>query len=109
LFLGRRAEREVLDGMLAAARNQHSATLVIRGGAGLGKSALLDYAVRSAPDLKLVRTVGVESESELAFAALSRALRLAPGDAGLRAAARRAASTTVRCSASGVKAQVSGS
>jgi len=59
LFLGRRAECEALDGMLAAARKQHSATLVIRGEAGLGKSALLDYAVRSAPDLKLVRTAGV--------------------------------------------------
>jgi DNA-binding CsgD family transcriptional regulator/tetratricopeptide (TPR) repeat protein len=75
LFLGRRAECEVLDGMLAAARNQHSATLVIRGEAGLGKSALLDYAVRSASDLKLVRTSGVESESELAFAALHQLCR----------------------------------
>jgi DNA-binding CsgD family transcriptional regulator len=75
LFLGRRAECEVLDGMLAAARNQQSATLVIRGEAGLGKSALLDYAVRSAPDLKLVRTAGVESESELAFAALHQLCR----------------------------------
>ena len=75
MFLGRRAECEVLDGMLAAARKQHSATLVIRGEAGLGKSALLDYAVRSAPDLKLVRTAGVESESELAFAALHQLCR----------------------------------
>ncbi|HEY2173479.1 MAG TPA: LuxR C-terminal-related transcriptional regulator [Mycobacteriales bacterium] len=75
LLLGRRAECEVLDGMLAAARHQHSATLVIRGEAGLGKSALLDYAVRSAPDLKLVRTAGVESESELAFAALHQLCR----------------------------------
>ena len=41
----------------------------------MGKSALLDYAVRSAPDLKLVRTVGVESESELPFAALHQLCR----------------------------------
>ncbi len=61
--------------MLAAARNQHSATLVIRGEAGMGKSALLDYAVRSGSDLKLVRTAGVESESELAFAALHQLCR----------------------------------
>jgi predicted ATPase len=70
LLLGRRLECEAIDGMLAAARNRRSATLVIRGEVGLGKTALLDYAARSAADLKLVRTAGVESESELAFAAL---------------------------------------
>jgi DNA-binding CsgD family transcriptional regulator/tetratricopeptide (TPR) repeat protein len=75
LLVGRRNELEVIDGMLAAVRNQRSATLVIRGEAGIGKSALLDYAVRSAPDLKIARTAGVESESELAFAALHQLCR----------------------------------
>jgi DNA-binding CsgD family transcriptional regulator len=47
-----------------------SAALVMRGEAGVGKTALLDYLVESATDLRVVRAVGVEPEMELAFAAL---------------------------------------
>ncbi len=43
---------------------------MVRGEAGVGKTALLEYAIESASDLKAVRAVGVESERELAFAAL---------------------------------------
>jgi DNA-binding CsgD family transcriptional regulator len=67
---GRRAECGVLDGLLEGVRGGHSAVLVVRGEAGVGKTALLDYAVQSAPDLWSVRAVGVESEMELAFAGL---------------------------------------
>jgi DNA-binding CsgD family transcriptional regulator len=44
--------------------------LVVEGEAGVGKTALLEHAIGSAPDLRLLRAVGVESEMELAFAAL---------------------------------------
>ena len=66
----RQHERAVLDGLLQGARAGHGGVLVVRGEAGIGKTALLDYAVESAPDLRMLRAVGVESEAELAFAAL---------------------------------------
>ena len=44
--------------------------LVLRGEAGIGKTALLEHAIASASDFTLLRAVGVESEMELAFAAL---------------------------------------
>jgi tetratricopeptide (TPR) repeat protein len=67
---GRRVECERLDGLIAAARGGTSDTLVVRGEAGVGKSALLDYLLVHAAGCRLVRAAGVESEMELAFAAL---------------------------------------
>jgi DNA-binding CsgD family transcriptional regulator len=67
---GRRAECEVLSGLLTQARDGRSAVLVVGGEAGVGKTALLDYLVRSAADLQVLRLAGVESEMELPFAAL---------------------------------------
>ncbi len=70
MLRGRRAECGVLDGLLEGVRGGRSAALVVRGETGVGKTALLDYAVESAPDLRSVRAAGVESEMELAFAGL---------------------------------------
>ncbi len=67
---GRDAECAALDVLLDAARRGEGRALVLRGEPGVGKTALLDYAIDSAPDLHVLRAVGVESEMELAFASL---------------------------------------
>ena len=69
---GRRSERAVLDALLASVRQGESRALVVRGEAGIGKSALLKYVVGAASDLTVVRAAGVESEMELAFASLQQ-------------------------------------
>src|SRR3954469_4309939 len=67
---GRRDELAVLDGLVEDSRTGRSGVLVLRGEAGIGKTALLEHAIASASDVTLLRAVGVESEMELAFAAL---------------------------------------
>jgi len=67
---GRRSECAACDALVAAVRRGESRVLVIRGEAGIGKSALLAYLVGAASDLTIVRAIGVESEMELAFASL---------------------------------------
>jgi DNA-binding CsgD family transcriptional regulator len=67
---GRDAERAALDVLLDAARRDESRTVILRGEAGVGKSALLDYAIGSAQDFRVLRSLGVETEMELAFASL---------------------------------------
>ncbi len=71
-MLGRRSEREVLDRLLEAVRGGQSGVLVVVGEPGVGKTALLAYAIASARGFRVVRTVGVEGEMELAFAALQQ-------------------------------------
>ncbi len=70
MLQGRHSERVVLDRLLEAARSGRSGVIVLRGEAGIGKSALLDYAIGLVGELRVVRAVGVESEMELAFATL---------------------------------------
>src|SRR4051812_7258701 len=67
---GRQEECAVLDGLLERGRGGQSGVLLLRGETGVGKTALLEYAVGSASEFRVVRTAGVESEMELAFAAL---------------------------------------
>jgi DNA-binding CsgD family transcriptional regulator len=67
---GRQHERDTLDGLLADVRRGRSRVLVLSGEAGVGKTSLLDYVCLRASACRVTRWVGVESEMELAFAAL---------------------------------------
>src|SRR5439155_14052604 len=65
-----RSECAVLDRLVEAVRAGESRALVVRGEPGVGKTALLDYLAGNALGCRVVRAVGVQSEMELAFAAL---------------------------------------
>ena len=67
---GRRRECEALDLQLQQARAGQSSVLVLRGEAGVGKTALLEYVLEAASGCRIARAAGVESEMELAFAGL---------------------------------------
>jgi DNA-binding CsgD family transcriptional regulator len=89
---GRDAECTTLDNLLTAARSGRSAALVLRGEAGVGKTALLRYARSSAPEALAISEAlvvseadvlaisGVEDEAGFPFAGLHRLLvPLLPG------------------------------
>jgi DNA-binding CsgD family transcriptional regulator len=69
-LLGRRSECDTLSSLVAAAKAGRSQVLVLRGEAGIGKSALLEFLVDRAPGCRVARAAGVESEMELTFAGL---------------------------------------
>jgi DNA-binding CsgD family transcriptional regulator len=70
--LGRQRERKVLERFLDDARSGHGGALVLHGEPGAGKTALLDLAVELGDDFNVVRTAGVEGETELPYAALQQ-------------------------------------
>lgn len=67
---GRGPELAALERALTTAGAGSSAVLVLRGEAGIGKTALLDHAARRAAGFRTVGVAGVESEMELPFASL---------------------------------------
>ncbi|MGD0246594.1 MAG: LuxR C-terminal-related transcriptional regulator [Streptosporangiaceae bacterium] len=67
---GRRGERETLDRLVASVRAGNSRALILRGEAGAGKTALLEYLLEHAWGCRVVRVAGVESEMDLPFAGL---------------------------------------
>jgi DNA-binding CsgD family transcriptional regulator len=67
---GRRGECAVLDELLDQVRGGRGTVLVLRGEAGVGKTALLEYVAGRAGGCRLARVTGVQSEMELAFAGL---------------------------------------
>ncbi|TCJ90080.1 ATP-binding protein [Nocardia alba] len=73
MLRGRETEQARIDDLLSGARAGRSGALVLRGEAGIGKTALLDYA--AAQGIPTVRSAGIESEAELPFAALHLLVR----------------------------------
>src|SRR5271170_2824600 len=74
MLIGRDPEQRLIEGLLKDARNGASAALVIRGEAGIGKTALLDHAAESS-GFRTLRCAGTEAEHDLAFAGLEQLLR----------------------------------
>jgi DNA-binding CsgD family transcriptional regulator len=92
---GRGRECAQLDELIAAVRRGESCALVLRGDAGIGKTALLEYLASAASDLTVIRAVGVESEMELAYASLHQLVASLLDRAGRLAAPQRDALETV--------------
>jgi uncharacterized protein YbjT (DUF2867 family) len=67
---GRSRECQALDSLVASVQAGQSRVLVVRGEAGTGKTALLEYLLERASGCRIARAAGVESEMELAFAGL---------------------------------------
>ena len=72
MLLGRQRELAELNRLLSAARDRRGGAMVVLGEPGIGKTALIEQVVASAPDFRVLRTVGREGELELAFAALQQ-------------------------------------
>jgi DNA-binding CsgD family transcriptional regulator/tetratricopeptide (TPR) repeat protein len=70
MLLGRRGEREAIERLLRQAKVGRSGTLVIRGEAGIGKTALLKHVCDTASGFRVEHAVGVESEMGFAYAGL---------------------------------------
>ncbi len=71
---GRRSECDALDRLIDAVGAGESTAVVLHGEPGVGKTALLEYAVKQASEFRVVRAAGVQSEMELAFAGLHQLL-----------------------------------
>src|SRR5690606_38611093 len=69
-LVGRVPERAVLDDLLVRLRSGDSAVRVLRGAAGEGKTALLDYVTAQASGITVTRAQGVEADMELPYASL---------------------------------------
>ena len=75
MLIGRNEELVRLHRVLTDARLHHSGSLVLRGEAGVGKTALLDQAVEAADGFLILRAVGVAAEMDVPFAGLDALLR----------------------------------
>jgi DNA-binding CsgD family transcriptional regulator len=75
MLVGRGSETAALERLLDAAREGRSGALLLRGEAGIGKTALLAHAASAATGFRVLRATGIESEAELPYATLHQLLR----------------------------------
>ncbi|NUW46195.1 AAA family ATPase, partial [Nonomuraea rhodomycinica] len=75
VLVGREREQAEIAALIGQAAAGRSGSLILRGEPGIGKSALLEHAARSAPGMRPLRGTGIETEAELPFAALHLLLR----------------------------------
>jgi DNA-binding CsgD family transcriptional regulator len=75
MLLGREPEQQALQQLFEEARSGRSGVLALVGEAGIGKSALLDWAVARADGFHVLRARGVASEAQIPFAGLFELLR----------------------------------
>jgi DNA-binding CsgD family transcriptional regulator len=75
MLIGRETELAGLGRLLDAAREGRSGALLLRGEAGIGKTALLAHAAEAASGFRVMRATGIESEAELPYATLHQLLR----------------------------------
>ena len=92
MLIGRESEKAVIAALLAGARVGESGALVLTGEAGIGKTALLDWAATTIGDMQLLRATGIEAEQVVSFGGLLQLLRpvlrlldTLPGPSGSRA------------------------
>jgi DNA-binding CsgD family transcriptional regulator len=75
MLVGRELQRGLIDELIERARTGAASTVVLSGDPGIGKTALLEYAVERAGDMTVVRALGLETEAELEFSALHELCR----------------------------------
>src|SRR6266567_1952913 len=101
MLWGRSGELARIEQLLDMARRGQADAVAVHGEAGIGKTAILEYALERSADLRVLRTRGIESEVELPYSALLDVLRLVlesvdavvePQAAALRSALRLAPS-----------------
>jgi DNA-binding CsgD family transcriptional regulator len=71
-LVGRERECAITSALIADARAGRSGVLVIRGVAGIGKTAVLEHMTAEAADLRILHVVGMELEVELAYSTLQQ-------------------------------------
>src|SRR5271163_2001277 len=71
-LLGRRRERQQLGELLTGIRSGRSGVRVVRGEAGIGKTALLEQLIEQAMGCTVARATGVQADTELPFAGLQQ-------------------------------------
>ena len=80
MLVGRDAERQAVDAVVAGARLGQSGVLVLTGEAGIGKTSLLEYAASVATGATLLRATGSEAERDVPFGGLAQLLRPTAAD-----------------------------